>query len=97
MATTPIEESSRPIIELYIAGDAPGSLRARTAVQNFLQQTGIAADLEVVDVLREPSRALAAGLLATPTLVIYTSQRITRVVGDRFEEQSLRTWLGTPS
>lgn len=71
-------------ISLYVAGDAPSSRTARRVLKELIDGNGEDPSLEweVVDVLREPARALAAGLLATPTLIIEEPQRSHRFVGD---------------
>ena len=55
---------------LYVAGDAQNSAQA-VANLTALCRTHLPDrhDIEVVDVFREPKRALADGILMTPTLV----------------------------
>lgn len=70
-------------ISLYVAGDAPSSRMARR-VLNELLANGLAPGVkcEVVDVLREPARALQEGLLATPTLILEQRGQSQRYVGE---------------
>ena len=70
-------------ISLYVAGDAPTSHAARQALEALLEQLPDASvDYELVDVLLHPERALQAGLLATPTLVVDVDGRSRRFVGN---------------
>ena len=57
-------------LRLYVAGMGPNSVRARTNLGALMARCGVRADaLDVVDCLQEPRRALADGVLVTPTLV----------------------------
>ncbi len=59
------------VLRLYVAGDAPNSVRAvanlKAICRRWLETDQY--ELEIIDVLREPLRALEAGVLVTPTLV----------------------------
>lgn len=58
------------VLRLYVAGDAPNSARARANLRRLLMDVDPARyDLEVIDCLDEPLRALGDGVLVTPTLV----------------------------
>ena len=58
------------VLRLYVAGDAPNSARARANLRRLLGDVDPASyDLEVIDCLDEPMRALNDGVLVTPTLV----------------------------
>lgn len=78
-------------VQLFVAGDAPSSRRARRTVETLLFGEGhdYAVDFEIVDVLREPDRALESRLLATPTLIIQNQGRTSRYVGDTYERHDL--------
>lgn len=68
---------------LYIAGDAPSSRAARQILDELIgSESQSSLSLEVVDVLRHPARALAARLLATPTLIAAEGEETSRFVGD---------------
>jgi circadian clock protein KaiB len=76
---------SRPAkfkFRLYVAGDAPNSA---LAVGNLaaLCKAHLAGryEIEVVDVFRDPKRALADGILMTPTLVKLGPSPIRTIVG----------------
>ena len=64
---------SRPVqykFRLYVAGDAFNSAQARANL-DALCQTHLAGryQVEIVDVFKEPQRALADAIFMTPTLV----------------------------
>ena len=80
---------------LYVAGDA---LNSAQAVANLgalchahLPQRH---EIEVVDVFKEPKRALADGILMTPTLVKLAPSPVRRIVGTLSQAQPVLQALG---
>jgi len=60
----------RLVLRLYVAGDAPNSLRAVSNAKALCDQHFASRyELEVVDVLKHPRRAQADGVVVTPTLL----------------------------
>lgn len=59
-------------IILFLAGASPRSRRARVNLRTLLQQVDYAGglDLEEVDALQDPARALAHGIVAIPAAVL---------------------------
>jgi circadian clock protein KaiB len=81
---------------LYVAGDAQNSAQA-VANLNALCRAHLPdrCDIEVVDVFREPKRALADGILMTPTLVkLAPSPAPKRIVGTLSQTQPVLQALG---
>ena len=78
-------------VRLFVAGDSPSSRRARRAIESLLgvRESADEARFEVVDVLREPARALESRLLATPTLIIEQGTVVSRYVGDLYEREDV--------
>ena len=76
---------SRPItlkLRLYIAGDAQNSAQAITNLTAICRaHFPDRHEIELVDVFREPERALADGILMTPTLVKLTPAPVRKIVG----------------
>ena len=76
---------SRPIISkfrLYVAGDAPNSAQAITNLAAICRaHLPDRHEIELVDVFLEPKRALADGILMTPTLIKLTPAPVRRIVG----------------
>jgi circadian clock protein KaiB len=80
---------------LYVAGDAQNSAQA------FANLTALCRahlpdryELEVVDVFREPKRALEDGIFMTPTLVKLAPSPVRRIVGTLSQTQPLLHALG---
>lgn len=57
-------------LRLYIAGGAPTSVAARINLERAVAMIeGTRVDVEVIDILKQPSVALSAGVFVTPTLI----------------------------
>jgi circadian clock protein KaiB len=67
---------------LYVAGDALNSVQARVNL-TALCNTHFANrhEIEIVDVFRDPQRALADGIFMTPMLIKVAPRPICRIVG----------------
>jgi circadian clock protein KaiB len=81
---------------LYVAGEAQNSSQA-LANLNALCRTHLAGrhEIEIVDVFREPKRALADGIFMTPTLVkLAPSPAPQRIVGTLSQTQPVLQALG---
>ena len=67
---------------LFIAGDTQNSIQALANLRALCRLLlPVGHEIEVVDVLREPKRALADGILLTPTLVILAPSPVRKIVG----------------
>lgn len=87
--------SSGPVeLRLYVAGEAPNSVRALANLQALLAGHEGAYRLEVVDVLESPLRALTDGILLTPTLVKSAPAPAWKLVGDLSDTGRVRAALG---
>lgn len=70
-------------MRLYIANDAPNSIQAVANLETICREhLKDAFKLEIIDVLAYPLRALADGVLVTPSLAKVSPSPITRVVGN---------------
>jgi len=80
---------------LYVAGDALNSLQA-LANLTALCRTHLPDRhvIEVVNVFREPQRALADGIFMTPTLVVLAPSPLRRIVGTLSNVQTVLQVLG---
>lgn len=78
-----------PKFRLYVAGGTSNSVQA---IANFkvlcAQHLSKGYELEIVDVLREPKRALSDGILMTPTLVKIAPAPMTRIIGTLNQAQA---------
>jgi circadian clock protein KaiB len=80
-------------LRLYVIGSAPNSLAALTHLR-ALRATLRFAELEVIDVLAWPERALDEDVLVTPTLVKLSPRPARRIVGDLSDSRSVLGSLG---
>lgn len=70
-------------LRLYVSGNAPNSARAVVNLRAICQSRFPSAhDLEIVDVLVDPQRAITDGIVVSPTLLKLAPRPIARVIGD---------------
>lgn len=80
---------------LYVAGDAPNSVQALGNLSALCREhLPDRHEIEVVDVFREPKRALADGIFMTPTLVKLAPLPLRRIVGTLSQTQPVLWALG---
>lgn len=80
---------------LYVAGDALNSAQA-LANLGALGRAHLAGrhEIEIVDVFKDPQRALADGIFMTPTLVKLAPSPVRRIVGTLSQTQPVLQALG---
>jgi circadian clock protein KaiB len=80
---------------LYIAGGAPNSVQAIANLEAICREflTG-GHELEIVDVLEHPQRAMAEGVLVTPSLAKLSPLPATNVVGNLSDKTKVLAALG---
>jgi circadian clock protein KaiB len=70
-------------LRLYVAGNAPNSLRAIANVKTICDEHFAAGhELEIVDLLKHPLQAAADGIVVTPTLVKLMPLPVRRIIGN---------------
>ncbi len=70
-------------LRLYIAGNAPNSVSAIANAKAICEAHFAAGhELEIVDLLKEPRRAAADGVIVTPTLLKLLPLPAQRVIGN---------------
>ena len=80
---------------LFVAGDAPNSVRAVANLAAFCRDhLADRYEIEIVDVFREPKRALAEGIFMTPTLIALTPPPVRKIVGTLSQTQTVLLTLG---
>lgn len=83
------------VMRLYIASGAPNSVKAvanlETICKKYLQK---GFKLEVIDVLEFPLRALADGILVTPSLSKISPSPGTKIVGNLSDRLNVLQALG---
>ena len=95
MSTKRSTPPARFQFRLYVAGDAPNSAQA-LANLTALCHTHLSGrhEIDVVDVFREPKRALANGIFLTPTLVKLAPPPAQTIVGTLSQTEPVLLALG---
>jgi circadian clock protein KaiB len=89
---TPTEQFK---FRLFVAGNTPNSAQAMGNL-SWLCETHLRGrhEIEVVDVFREPGRALAEGIFMTPTLLKLSPGPTVKVVGTLSQPRTILLALG---
>ena len=83
------------VMRLYIANNAPNSVRAVANLAAICKEhLGDKFKLEIVDVLEYPLRALADGILVTPSLAKLSPSPPAKIVGNLSDKDSVLQALG---
>ena len=86
---------TRIVLRLYVAGSAPNSTRAHANLLGLLQRAGAHDyDLEIIDGIRDPQRALQDGVLVTPTLLKLEPQPVETLIGTLSDARKVALTLG---
>ena len=92
--------SRRPVFKfrLYVAGDAQNAALALANIRALcLAHLPGRHEIEVVDVFRQPRRALADGIFMTPTLVRLQPLPARRIVGTLSQTDTVLQALALPA
>jgi circadian clock protein KaiB len=83
------------VMRLYIADSAPNSLRAIANLEAICKEhLEDNFKLEIIDVLETPLRALADGILVTPSLTKVSPSPSAKIVGNLSDKSSVLHALG---
>lgn len=83
------------ILRLYIAGGAPNSVQAIANLEAICKEyLKDGHRLEVIDVLEHPQRAMAEGILVTPSLTKLSPRPAANVVGNLSDKKKVLLALG---
>ena len=83
------------VLRLYVVGGAPNSVQAIANLEAICQEhLKDGHKLEVVDVLQHPRRALAEGVLVTPSLAKLSPLPAANVVGNLSDKAKVLLALG---
>jgi circadian clock protein KaiB len=83
------------VLRLYVAGGAPNSMLAIANLEAICAEyLKDGHRLEVVDVLEDPRRAMAEGVLVTPSLTKLSPQPVAKVVGNLSDRKRVLLALG---
>lgn len=82
-------------LRLYIAGNAPNSVQAIANLEAICREHLVGIHkLEIVDILEHPQRAMADGVLVTPSLAKLSPQPTASVVGNLSDTNKVLLALG---
>lgn len=82
-------------LRLYVAGTAPNSVRAIANIRAICDEHFASThEIEIVDLLEHPQRALADGIIVTPTLLRLRPAPIRRLIGSLSDTNQVRLALG---
>ena len=82
-------------LRLYVAGGAQNSAQALANLTALCRaHLPDRHEIEVIDVLQEPKRALADGIHMTPTLVKFEPPPVRKIVGTLSQTQTVLQALG---
>src|SRR5579859_2945839 len=94
-ATTTDATTTDVVLRLYISKNAPNSIRAAANLaaicKEYLEDK---FRLEIVDVLEYPLRALADGILVTPSLAKISPSPAAKIVGNLSDKSNVLHALG---
>ncbi len=84
-------------LRLYVAGDAPNSLRAIANTRAICDEHFPSGhELEIVDFLKHPQRALEDGIIVTPTLLKLSPLPALKMIGNLSDTSQVLLALGRP-
>lgn len=85
------------VMRLYVANSAPNSLQAVANLEAICKEyLKDAYKLEIIDVLEFPQRALADGVVVTPSLSKLSPSPVAQVIGNLSDKGSVLRALGIP-
>lgn len=90
-----IANATAVVMRLYIANNAPNSIRAvanlAAICKEYMEEK---FELEIIDVLEYPLRALADGIVVTPSLTKVSPLPAAKIVGNLSDRGSVLHALG---
>lgn len=91
----PMNRHAKFRFQLYVAGDAPNSIAAVSNLHAYCERCLSGRySIEIIDVFREPKRALKDGIFMTPTLVRTLPGPVQRIVGSLSHAQPVLRIMG---
>src|SRR3954469_15626815 len=89
---------TRPVcfeFRLYVAGDSPNSARARVNLGALCRKHLVGRyKIQIIDVFKEPNRALIDGVFMTPVLIKVAPSPVRMIVGTLNQSATLLEALG---
>ena len=85
------------VFQVYVAGSAPNSVQALANLYALCRKHFPESHrIEVIDVLKEPLRALEEVILVTPTVVKVSPAPQQQIIGNLSQEEDVLRALGLP-
>ena len=85
------------VFQIYVAGGAPNSVQALANLYAICRKHFPESHrIEVIDVLKEPLRALEEVILVTPTVVKVSPVPRQQIIGNLSQEEDVLRALGLP-
>jgi circadian clock protein KaiB len=82
---------------LYVTGDGPNSVQAIGNLQALCgRHLPGCHEIEIVDVLRDPKRGLADGVMLTPLLLKLSPEPVRKILGTLSKHETVLQSLGIP-
>ena len=82
------------IFKLYIAGETARSLQAISNLKKMVtEHLDNQANVEIIDVLDDPQKAVNAGINATPTIVKHLPEPLKKSIADLANIKEILFWL----
>jgi len=95
--TTASDVTTILVMRLYIANNAPNSVQAVANLEAICKEyLKDAYKLEIIDVLEFPQRALADGVVVTPSLSKLSPSPTAKVIGNLSDKGRVLRALGIP-
>jgi len=92
---SPVQSTMVVQLRLYVVGGAPNSMQAIANLEAICAEyLKDGHRLEVVDILENPRRAMAEGVLVTPSLVKLLPLPAAQVVGNLSDKERILRMLG---
>ncbi len=89
--------SKKLLLRLYVAGGSPNSLAAIANLKALeARSPTVTFELQIVDILQDPSRALSDAVLMTPTLLKLSPAPTCRILGNLRDLGLVLRSLGLP-
>jgi circadian clock protein KaiB len=83
---------------LYVAGESPNSVQAIANLHTLCREhLSGQHEIEILDVVKHPSRALEDNILLTPTLVKLAPKPSSRIIGNLSNTQTVMQACGLTS
>jgi circadian clock protein KaiB len=90
-----MKPNGKVVFRLYVTGEAPNSIRAIGNLRALCgEHLAGRHEIEIVDLLLEPQRALEDDVLLTPTLIQLAPKPVRKIIGNLNDSATVLRALG---